>query len=445
MNLNQQLTELQTELQRYHRQRLLIRAAWMALGVLCLGLIGRNWLAWPLSWPILSLIVILVAALGVVYAWKSILSPTQLAQLLDQQYQLNAQLSTASEFQRQRDGFHLVNLERANRRLPSVARDATSRVLAPIALEWQSLGLAALLATGLFVLGQINAGLPDATAEPLSELASLATTEPPQQPATEQDPAADPNQPVGSQPDQQPELSPEGQEIADALADGLSDNGATRAAADALRRGDVQQASEELAKLADQADQLSPQTRNEIADGLEQAAEQLQDQPEVAERLRNNADQLRGNPQNAADALEDLAQLTDQLDNAQADFGNGDQQQGQTSNDPQAGSDQQQGQTGQTENGQPNNNGAGNNPGTGSRSSPAPSDALGPDLDLPEAPAVGETTAGTGGDTSITLPGGEGTGGGNTGSSGGSVPIDISDPSNIPAELRDAIQDYFGR
>ncbi len=445
MTLNQQITQLHSELQRYQRQRLLIRAAWMALAVLCLGLIGRNWLAWPLSWPILGLIVVLVAALGVVYEWNSILPPARLAQLLDQQYQLNAQLGTASEFQDQRDGFHGVNLERAKRRLPSVASDATSRVLAPIALEWQSLGLAAVLATGLFVLGQINAGLPAATTEPLSELASLTTTEPPQQPAAEQDPAADPNQPVGNQPDQQPEISPEGQEIADALADGLSDNGATRAAADALRRGDVQQATEELAKLADQADQLSPQTRNEIAAGLEQAAAELQAQPEVAERLRSDAAQLRGNPENAADALEDLAQLTDQLDNAQPDLANGDQQNGQVGSEPQAGNEPQPGQPGQAQNGQPNNNGAGNNPGTGSRSSPAPADALGPDVQLPEAPATGETTLGTGGDTSITLPGGEGTGGGNTGSSGGSVPSDISDPSNIPAELRDAIQDYFGR
>ncbi|WP_164689713.1 hypothetical protein [Herpetosiphon llansteffanensis] len=444
MNLTQQILELYVEVQQRQRQRLLIRAAWMALAVLCLGLIGRNWLDWPLSWPILGLIVVLVAALGGVYAWKSILAPAQFVQMLDQQYQLNAQLSTASEFQELRGGFHAVNIERAKRRLPSVARDATIRVIAPIALEWQSLGLAAVLATGLFVLGQINAGLPAPTTEPLRELASLTTTEPPEQPATEEDPAADPNQPVGNQPDQQPELSPEGQEIADALADGLSDNGATRAAADALRRGDVQQAAEELAKLADQADQLSPQTRNEIADGLEQAAEQLQDQPEVAERLRSDAEQLRGNPQNAADALEDLAQLTDQLDNAQPDLANGEQN-GQAGSEPQAGNQPQQGQPGDNQNGQPSNNGAGNNPGTGSRSSPPPSDALGPDVSLPEAPAAGETTPGTGGDTSITLPGGEGTGGGNAGGSGGSVPSDISDPSNIPAELRDAIQDYFGR
>ena len=64
----------------------------------------------------------------------------------------------------------------------------------------------------------------------------------------------------------------------------------------------------------------------------------------------------------------------------------------------------------------------------------------------PAADLTGPTTPGQGnGETTITLPGDGTGGGGGAGGQGGSVPGDITDPSTIPPELRDAIQDYFKR
>lgn len=450
------LQQLDAELTRQRRLRLSVRAAWIAGLVLCLGLIGRIWLGAPITIPLLLLITALSLGLGLAYAWMPGRGANELASAFDRAYQLQAQLATAAEVSAagEIEGFGALLTDRARRRLAFIDRDVKARVREPLRLELQTLGMVLALGAGIALLGGLRTTLPSAPASDLPALRPPGAAEPPagaQPDPAGQVPAPGGERPAGNQPGGQPELSEEGQQAADALADALGDNGATRAAADALQRGDTQAAADEIRRLADQADQLSPEARQDIADSLDRAADDLQaDQPELADRLRRDADQLRrDDPTSAAAALDDLAEAIENL-------GQGEQ----PGQQPSAGGEQPgqadsgaaepaQGQNGQGQDGQGEQSGTGGGAGQGSggqsRTSPPPA-ASGQDVPLPPAADLsGPTTPGQGGgETTITLPG-DGTGGGGAGGRGGSVPGDITDPATIPPELRDAIQDYFER
>jgi hypothetical protein len=447
------LQQLDAELTRQRRLRLGIRAAWIAGLVLCLGLAGRIWLAWPITIPLLLLITALSLALGLAYAWMPTRGMRELAAAFDRAYNLQAQIATAAELSAagEVEGFGALLTDRARRRLAFIDRDVKERIREPLRLELQTLGMVLALGAGIALLGGLRTTLPTAPATDLPALRPPGAAEPPAgaqpDPAGEEPPGGE--RPAGN-PGSQPELSAEGQQAADALADALGDNGATRAAADALQRGDTQAAANEIRRLADQADQLSPEARADIADSLDQAADDLQaDQPELAERLRRDAAQLRrDDPNAAAAAFDDLAQAIEDIGQAQAPDASAGQP-GQ-SNPGGAAADPSLAQPGAGQSGQGDQSGSGGGAGQGSggqsRTSPPASAPGGQDVPLPPAADLtGPTTPGQGnGETTITLPG-DGTGGGGAGGQGGSVPGDITDPSTIPPELRDAIQDYFNR
>ncbi|HYF65858.1 MAG TPA: hypothetical protein VD886_23715 [Herpetosiphonaceae bacterium] len=453
------LQQLDAELTRQRRLRLGVRAAWIAGLVLCLGLIGRIWLGAPITTPLLLLITGLSLALGLAYAWMPARGPDELASAFDRAYNLQAQLATAAEVSAagEVEGFGTLLTDRARRRLAFIDRDVKARIREPLRLEVQTLGMVLALGAGIALLGGLRTALPTAPATDLPALRPPGAAEPPasaQDDPAGQGPAPGGERPAGNQPGGQPELDQEGQQAAEALADALGDNGATRAAADALQRGDTQAAADEIRRLADQADQLSPEARDDIAASLEQAANELQaDQPDLADRLRRDAAQLRrDDPISPAAALDDLARAIEEL--AESEEPAAGQPPGQ--NDPGSGAaadpGEGQGQSGEGQSGQEgqsDQSGTGGGPGQGgggqSRTSP-PAEAGGQDVPLPPAADLsGPTTPGQGaGETTITLPG-DGTGGGGAGGRGGSVPGDITDPATIPPELRDAIQDYFER
>jgi hypothetical protein len=450
------LRQLDVELTRQRRTRLSIRAVWVAGLVLCIGMAARNWAGWQVSVLLLLLITVVCLLLGLVYAFAPAPGAISLARAFDREYALDAQLATALELNAtgQLDGLTPLITDHARRRLAFISSDVAARVGGPLRLELQTLALVGVLAAGILLLGGLSSSLPSAPASDLSGLPQPADVEPPALAGAEPTPEAA-NDPGGERPasnpadpsgdDGQP-LSAAGQQAADALSKALHDNGATRAAADALQQGNTAQAADELRKLADQADQLSPQSRRDIASALDRAAAELEaDQPDLAERLRRDAEQLRGN--DPASGLDDLARAIESLDQAQPQPSAGqpsDPNSGQDAPGESAPGEGTGSQPNQPENG--GGGGAGNGAGGPGRTSPPPP-ATGAEVPLPPAPEVtGPTTPGQGnGNTTITLPGGEGSGSDASGGKGGSVPSDISDPATIPPELRDAIQNYFGR
>jgi hypothetical protein len=228
---------------------------------------------------------------------------------------------------------------------------------------------------------------------------ALRTLPPPLMPTAT--PQAAPTEQAVAAPDQG-WPGPGAREAASAIADGLRDSGATRSAADALDRADADNAADALRELADQSDQLSDGARRDIASGLREAADRLRDQqPDLADRLEQQADALEQGGQAAEQALEDLAGLIEQLAGNERAAQSGDRPAEEAG--AQAGSGQTSEQDGQTpgEAAQGNSSGgpgAGNQIGGESRTTQTGSTkAQGEALPLPQSEQQnGSTTSATG-------------------------------------------------
>jgi hypothetical protein len=420
------LQSVARSLRQRRRLRLSVRAVWLTLIVWSFGLFARL-LGVELSLTLVLGLTLLTLLSGLLYAWLSHPSLEQLAHGLDDHYNLAQQLGTALEVG-QRDVTQPLEqrlLDETEDLLGRMRRYFATQPLIP----WREVETC--LAVMLLTLG-LTVALPNLPPPIVpTEAAQLQPTE----------------QPVDQE---QPPLSPEAQEAADAIADALRDNGATRSAADALDQGDTSEAASELRELADQADQLGRQAREDIAQGLRDAAEQLSgSQPELAQELEQQADALERGGAETAEALEDLARTVEQLDengeqaaeSEQQGGEEGQQEQGQQGGQQggeQAGGEQAGGQQG----------GAGAGDGLGGEERGAQDDAAqaqGDTLPLPQSENTdGPTTPATGprGPT-IQLDAG---GTGETASSGSNSSERLqgeADPLTIPSEYRDVVEDYF--
>lgn len=422
-------------LRRRRRFRLALRALWIALAVwsigLLLGLFG-------LRMPPLVLLGVAAATLllGLGYALFSNPGLVALARGLDFHYDLADQLATADEVARRGPQTAVEGrlLEDSDDLLQQMQRYFRAQPLVP----WRE------IETAVAVL-LLAAGLTLATRPLLPAAQSpIALPELPVPAASSETAREQPTEQPIDQP-QQPELSPEAQQAAEAIADALRDNGATRPAADALDGGDVEAAARELRELADQADQLSQGARDDLAESLRDAAEQLEGaQPELADELRQQADGIQQGGQEAADALDDLATTVEQLGEApgqQADASPGGEQPGAAQGQEAEG--QQQG----GEQGAQPGQGAGEGLGGEERGAQGDgTEAEGETLPLPQASdAAGQTTEAIGPKgPAIQLDAG-GTGDSqNDGTNQGDSPLEgEADPNAIPAEYRDVVEEYF--
>ena len=99
------------------------------------------------------------------------------------------------------------------------------------------------------------------------------------------------------------------------LADALKDSSATRDVANSLNRGDYAAAAQQMGELADQADRLSEQARQEMADNLSAAAEQVgEHSPTLADAAKRSADALRQGDRD--DARSEIRELSEQMADA---------------------------------------------------------------------------------------------------------------------------------
>lgn len=426
-----QLRSVQRDLRRRRRVRLAVRAVWLALLVWCLGL-GLLLTGVDLPLPLLVGASVVVLCGGMMYAWFSQPSLHQLTHGLDRFYHLSEQTSTALEIARRGPANEIEQrlLNEAAAWLAGLCRYIGRIPLMP----WRE--AETLLAVALAALGLTVALGPTLPAPP--EVGALPDLPPPAVPTAT--PAPEPEDvPASDQSGTQ--LDPRAQAAADALADALDDNGATRSAADALRRGDLPGAARELRELADAAEQLSEQARREIAQGLREAADALRaDQPGLADRLEQLADALEEGGQQAEAALEELARAAEQLGQSQE----------HAAQVPSEGEQASSTDSAQAEGGQPGAGaGEGTLPGSETRStSPDTAQAQGEDLPLPESEwQNGPTTKASGphGPSIDIDVGGTGTrSGSSTGGGRPNTPIEAApDPLTIPLEYRDVVENYF--
>lgn len=421
-----------------------VRGIWLGLLVVVGGL-GLRLAGLALAWPYFVFPAAFVAVVFLIYAWSSRPALSELVRGYDKHFNLNEVLSTGLEVARQAEqtqqpyGRIIQGLiDQTVQATGALRRRVATRPILP----WSDLQMT--LALALLVLGLLIPGrwsrLPDAAPIALRAIptpAALDESKPPQ-PTDVAVAATAP--PAGE------ELSPDDAAAAAAIADALRDGGATRSAADALDRGDPAGAASELRELADEVDQLSPEARSELADGLRDAARDLRPtQPQRADRLEQEANQLEGTPADAAEGLDDLAGMLDELgsegnDVAQGEGAPGNATGGTPGENPEGGSEGGAGQSG---------GGAGQGLGGERRGDATHPPPPGGDV-APLPPAAtndGPTTSATGpqGPNVELGAGGRGaTNSGSTGSGGADTPlVSEPDPLRIPPEYRDVVENYF--
>jgi hypothetical protein len=184
------------------------------------------------------------------------------------------------------------------------------------------------------------------------------------------------------------------QQALDRLGQAMDQVSAGHDAAEALRRGDYEQAARDIAQLGTESDQLSQQAKSQLAQALRQAAQDSPSSPELGQAERRAADALAGRDyEQARQAMSDLGDQVntrgknvlpqselgrawDQLNQERRAEGQPDSpgsavgNQGQQQQPRQPG---QQGQQGQGQNGQNGQNGQSNQQQNGQGIGTAPS------------------------------------------------------------------------
>jgi hypothetical protein len=175
-------------------------------------------------------------------------------------------------------------------------------------LEMNALVAVVAVMGAMFILDALAPSFPNATPLDL--------------PPVGQEPRADALNPPDAQlqpPPLQPPPMPSPAQVQaalEALADALRDQAVTRGAAEAIDRGDLGAAAQELRRVADQLEELSENARQDLSEAMASAADAMGgDVPGLSEPLRQGSQDLsRDNLPQASQALEELAETLDRLE-----------------------------------------------------------------------------------------------------------------------------------
>lgn len=399
---------------------------------------------------------VLVVALAAVYTWLQRPTRMGLARFLDNGYGLNASLATSLELARgqldstlapqilNRAAGTAYRIGRSGRlRLHRLDREQVFALALPIILVGAAMLLLLAPATGR--RGFIPVPKPD-----------IANAANPQNPADATSQPALTEQ--GLTPEQVQQLavqSAQAQQDLRNLANALNDNSTTRQAAQDLQNGDYNRAAQDLQQVASTVDQLSPQARQQLANDLQQAAQQTSaSNMPLSEAEARAAQALQmGNAAQQQQAVRDLAQQVQQTGGqvrSQQDLAQALQEANERGEGQQPG--QADGQ-GKPENGTGQANGP-NGPGAG-LGQPVPYQAGDPSM-VPDLGTAGRpvTINGQPSGQAKPLPGGNGppqpnmnngAGGGAMATNGqqGQVGAAGPDSNRVPQARRDIVGGYF--
>ncbi len=294
----------------------LIRTAWLVLLVPTLCMAGYLWLDWQVRWYDWLLPMLVVGLLSLLWAIRPI-SLKKIVYRLDSRLGLRTQLITAFEVgqtdQDPTDSNNLVSERLLAETVEIIInfRQQISTFNRHFWLETHTLiGIAALLGA-MLTLDALSPRIPEATS------VSLPTPVP--------EPLADEVIPPDAQlfpPPFPPQLQaqalsgPQIEQALEALADALRDQAVTRSVAEAIDRGDLSEAAENLRRLADQLGDLSGEARSELSDALQEAADNIgENGPSLTPPLEAGNEALDENDlRNAGQALSELAEALESLE-----------------------------------------------------------------------------------------------------------------------------------
>jgi hypothetical protein len=314
----------------------LVRATWLALLVPTVVMAGYILFGWQVPWNIWLVLMLLVGFSSLLWSLRPI-SLKKMAHRLDNLLGMRSQLITAYEVSYAAGRTGQVDNPIAEQLVQNAARTAAELRRQVVVLGrgfWIELhaliAIAALLAA-MLLFDALSPRIPS-----VSEI---------ELPAPGQEPKADeviPPDPVLMPPPPQPMSQAQLQAALEALAAALRDQAAGRAAAEALDRGDLGGAAEELRRLADRLEGLSEQARQELGESLQEAAENMGgNAPSLSQPLQSGSQALdRGDSPGASQALEELAEALDSLDQGQ-------EESPQQNGEPQPAEPGSEGETGQ--------------------------------------------------------------------------------------------------
>lgn len=288
------------------------RSAWLGILIGCFWLLVEMLGGPALDVRVLIWITAVVAVPGLVFA--GLVRPTrrQVALMLDRSFGLQERMATAIEnlgkgVPADGERARLVYLQIAD--AANVVGDLRRFPVFSVRLPVREIVMAivcALVFASLFFMRGVGGGIPPVR----------AGTVPPFTPASERmvkppTPVApggvQANAPTVADVQKRMDRSNQAKADLDKLANALKDQGVTNAAAEAIQRGDYTAAANELRKLADDANKLSPATREDLAQKLDTAASQMsQGSQQLADATRQAADGLRQGNDAAKNGMRNL-------------------------------------------------------------------------------------------------------------------------------------------
>jgi hypothetical protein len=238
----------------------------------------------------------------------------EIAVMLDRSFELSDRIATAVDhLSTSKAGAagkpHVAYLQiaEATNTVAILGKHPALRIRAPVREIVLGTGFA-LIFLSLFLLRGTGSGLP-ATGNSAIPAFVAAKDRVAQQPAAQKPPDTTSDAPTVAEVQERAETSASAEEDLLTLADALDDNPLTSPIADSIRAGEYEQAAAQLEAIASQVSQLSPEARQELADRLDQAADDMTgEHPGLQDATDDAADGLRSDPQTAESSLKDLSE-----------------------------------------------------------------------------------------------------------------------------------------
>lgn len=297
------------------------RSAWLGILIGCLWLLVELQGGPELNFGTLFWIAAIVAVPGIVFAALMRPSRQQVARMLDRSFGLQERMTTAVEnlgkgVPKDGERARLIYLQMADaanvvgelRRYPVFAfRPPVREVVMAI--------VTALLFAALYFMRGVGGEIPPVQAGAVPPF-TPASERMAQQPTTSSPTGAQADAPTVKEVQQRAERSNQARQDLQALAQALDDHAVTNSAADAMERGDYPEAANELRDLAEDADKLSPASREDLAQDLDTAASKMSEgSQELADASRQAADGLRQGEQAAQEGMRNLGDAVEKTGN----------------------------------------------------------------------------------------------------------------------------------
>jgi len=328
------------------------RALWLGL------LIGFIWLIVDLSGgpdlhahTLIYVWAILVIP-GLIFAALSRPSRNAVARMLDRSFHLHERMTTSlgnlgrdlPESNQRASVVYLQVADSANVATELRAHQAFN-IHIPVREIVAAIACALLLAS-LFFLRGTSGEIPNVADSPVPRFVPATERFAQQEANAAAAPAVDKNTPSTADVEAKAQRSQQARRDLQQLAQALDDHSVTRSAAEAIQQGDYEAAANDLRDLAENADQLSPEARQGLADDLDKASQQMSGESNdlsdaasaASDGLRQGGDQAKDGLNQLGDAVDKTGQqvvsqqeLAGQMQQAQAAEASG--QQGQQSSD----------------------------------------------------------------------------------------------------------------